>query len=179
VAGDEQGVRAPMIVGVDLSTHRIDLAWMAGGKPQRWHQKLEGKTSIDRIRQIHVRWPTSIVEGDTTEVVLEWPFGRSSNYLMAVVGILTHQAPSWARVSWLKCDALRTAIGARNNKRDAHYRLDQIFTTVNVERFRGRMPDIDMPLLGWDEHELDALVTCLGGTHILEHPMNNPKEPHA
>lgn len=164
-----------MIVGVDLSTHRIDLAWIQPftGRPLRWHQELAGASTLDRIREIDVHWPVErttieglegdFILGETTEIIIEWPFGRSSNYLMAVVGILTHQAPKWARVSWLKTHDLRTAIGAKNTKADAH-RV--------IRHEHGWMP----VLAAWNEHELDALVTCLGGTHILEHPTNT-KEP--
>lgn len=163
-----------MIVGVDLSTHRIDLAWIdpIDARPRRWQQELTGKSSIDRIRQIEIHWPYWPAQGvETTEVVIEWPFGRSSNYLMAVVGILTHQAPTWARVSWLKCSDLRTAIGAKNTKRDAHEAIHMHVCPVH-ERDECILTD-------WDEHELDALVTCLGGTHILEHPTNQEAQPHA
>lgn len=160
-----------MIVGVDLSTHRIDLAWISprDGTPQRWHQELGSRKvdTIDRLRAIEIHWPRyGTPPDDTTEVVIEWPYGRSSNLLMAVVGVITNQAPTWARVSWLKSHDLRAAIGAKNSKPSAE--------TMILTHARGMAWDLE----GWNEHELDALVTCLGGTHILEHPTNT-KEPHS
>lgn len=159
-----------MIVGVDLSTFRIDLAWLdAQGRPQRWHQEL-GTTkedAIDRMRRIAIRWPSSttldgtVIASDVTEVCIEWPWGRGKALppLMAVTGIVTRQAPSWARVSWAKCGDLRRAIGAKDTKADVVRALSDIAAT-DVARW--------LHVLQWNEHELDALVTCVGWTRILE-----------
>lgn len=152
------------IVGVDLSTYRIDLAWLdEHGRPQRWHQELGGPKvdTIDRLRAIEIRWPTSCAlphGADVTEVCIEWPWGRGKALppLMAVTGIVTRQAPRWARVSWAKCQDLRAAIGAKNTKVAAVTALLHM-DDLNID-------ELDQ----WDEHELDALVTCVGWTRILE-----------
>lgn len=156
-----------MIVGVDLSTFRIDLAWLdAQGRPQRWHQDLgtSKEDAIDRMRRIAIRWPSSttldgtVIASDVTEVCVEWPWGRGKALppLMAVTGIVTRQAPSWARVSWAKCGDLRRAIGAKDTKEWAHWTICGIYPRIGLHED------------AWNEHELDALVTCVGWTRILE-----------
>jgi hypothetical protein len=156
-----------MIVGVDLSTYRIDLAWLENGKPQRWHQILgtPKDDTIDRLRRIEIHWPrrprswptpgiTHPQGEDCTEVCIEWPWGRGKALppLMATVGIITRQAPPWARVSWIKAGDLRAAIGARNTKASARYAIGELYPDAMWE---------------FDEHECDALVTCLGWSAIL------------
>lgn len=166
-----------MIVGVDVSSKRIDLAWLEDGRPQRWHQQLDPKAHlIDRLRSIHIQWPmgtisidmpephgtvTTLSEGwDVTDVAIEMPFGQSRKSvgaLMATVGVVTKQTPGWARVAWPSSGELRQAIGAKNTKQDAHLMV------------RGACyPDHLVTVLDWDEHELDALVAAVGWTRILE-----------
>jgi hypothetical protein len=156
-----------VIVGVDVSSRRIDLAWLENGKPQRWHQELGGPKThlIDRLRLIAVRWPPmdALKLIDVTDIAIEMPFGQSRTSigaLMAVVGIITSQAPPWARVAWPSSGELRQALGARNTKDSAHLAIRTHFhhgdTTFHC--------DLD----GWDEHELDALTACIGWTRILQ-----------
>lgn len=160
-----------MIVGVDVSSKRIDLAWLENGKPCRWHQELPKGHLIDRLRAIEIKWPTGPgvrwgryedpqPEWDTEEIAVEMPFGQSRKSvaaLMSVVGIVTRQAPPWARVAWPSSQELRAAIGARNNKTDAH----------NAIRWHMSDGVHQSTVEDWDEHELDALVACLGWTKIL------------
>lgn len=149
-----------MIVGVDVSSRRIDLAWVEDGRPCRWHQELGGPKThlIDRLRSIHMLWPDG--GQGITDVAIEMPFGQSRSSvgaLMAVVGIITLQAPYWARVAWPSSGELRAAIGAPNRKYDAGLRIQ---TLCNL-------PHPSDPN-AWDEHELDALTACIGWTRILE-----------
>lgn len=169
-----------MIVGVDVSSRAIHLAWLENGKPQRWHQELAKGHLIDRLRSIDIRWPRDRetlmpgtedgphiimkrglfdpVQSDVTDVAIEYPFGRGNAIaaLMSTVGVITRQAPPWARVAWPSSQELRAAIGAKNTKDEAHRRL--IYLAVE----RG------WKLVEWDEHELDALTACIGWTRILE-----------
>ena len=154
------------IVGVDLSSKQINLAWLdENGKPQRWHQALEGKHLIDRLRSIQITWPGDAGRGwETTEVAIEKPFSqsrRSTAALSAVVGIVTRQAPPWARVAWPSSGELRAAIGAKNNKADAHEAI-----VYGVGEYPWQVTPYE--LHHWDEHELDALVACIGWQKILE-----------
>lgn len=139
------------VVGVDLSTLRVNTAWMSGTGPKRWHCDLGKGHIIDRVRRVHMVWPATV-----TEIAIEYPFGRSrlgAGSLMAVVGAITKSTPSYARVAWPSSGDLRAALGARNTKDDA------------VRALHEHVNPRDLP--GWDEHELDALVTCLGWTLIL------------
>lgn len=173
------------IVGIDVSSRRVDLAWLEDGHPQRWHQELgDSKTHlIDRLRTIRIQWPDWIPETITrpydgavfpssrvdwapghgmTDIAIEYPYAPQRTAiaaLMATVGIITRQAPTWARVAWPSSGELRAAIGARNNKQDAHTRLWNAYpwTLGDFREIRD----------GWDEHELDALVACIGWTRIL------------
>ena len=155
-----------MIVGVDVSSKRIDLSWLEDGKPQRWHQELAKGHLIDRLRSIRVQWPSTnpTTPGHgVSDVAIEMPFGRSRASvaaLMAVVGIVTKQAPPWARVAWPSAGELRAAIGARNTKASAHERIrNSYFICVHEPHCL---------LSGWNEHELDALVACMGWSAILK-----------
>lgn len=152
-----------MIVGVDVSSRRIDLAWLENGKPCRWHQELAKGHLIDRLRSISIQWPNYMPAGadvwvDVTDIAIEYPFGRGNAIaaLMATVGVITRQAPPWARVAWPSSGELRAAIGAKNTKDSAHFEVRLLFAN----------PELRM-LEGWDEHELDALVACIGWTRIL------------
>lgn len=143
------------VVGIDVSSKRIDLAWLdEQGRPQRWHQLLGKGDLIDRLRTIHIQWPD-----DVTEVCIEYPFTPQRGAiaaLMATVGVITHQAPSYCRVAWVKTADLRDAIGcAKNTKEDAHRTL-----------IRGCDPALAW-LRHWTPDELDALVACLGWATIL------------
>lgn len=160
------------VVGVDLSTLRVDLAWIDDtGHPQRWHQvigdpKARAKKTedvIDSLRRIAIQWPmsTSTDPGGAmvTEVCIEYPRGQNhavTAKLAAVAGVITRQAPRWARVSWIDSRDLRSAIGAKNTKLDAHRAL-----------IRGCDPALAW-LRHWNEHELDALVACVAWTRILD-----------
>jgi hypothetical protein len=161
-----------MIVGIDVSSRRIDLAYLdAQGRPQRWHQELGDPRKvhlIDRLRSIHIQWPAqgyhALPEGgfaadgeDVTDVAIEYPFGRGNAIaaLMATTGIITRQAPPWARVAWPSSGELRAAIGARNTKQAAHEALLPLLLPHYLDT-------------SWDEHELDALTACIGWTKILE-----------
>lgn len=173
-----------MIVGVDVSSYRIDLAWVQDGRPCRWHQELPKKAHlIDRLRSIRVEWPRTRpfdlsqighvnppafaerlkTAHDVTDVAIEYPFGRGNAVaaLMATVGVITRQAPPWARVAWPSSGELRAAIGAKNTKAEAHAFVHA--AVCPIENDMGNCPIGD-----WDEHELDALVACLGWSKILE-----------
>ncbi len=97
---------------------------------------------------------------DVTDIAIEYPFGRGNAIaaLMATVGVITRQAPPWARVAWPSAGELRAAIGARNTKTDAHDALHRMGYQIASPHYAGQ----------WSEHELDALVACLGWTAILE-----------
>ncbi len=154
-----------MIVGVDVSSYRVDLAWLDARPqfrapdrfhPERWHVLLGTSKDhlIDRVRQVRVVWPL-----DVSEVAIEYPPPR--NYattaaLMAVIGAITKSAPAYARVAWPTPGELRRAIGAANGKEAASKRLDEI------AHMKGWNLD------EWDEHERDALVACMGWTVILD-----------
>lgn len=166
-----------MIVGVDVSSRRVDLAWLEDGKPCRWHQELAKGHLIDRLRSIDIHWPivqprdhlpdNALPPGyqrrteDVTDVAVEYPFGRGNAIaaLMATVGVITRQAPPWARVAWPSSGELRTAIGAKNTKDDA---WNQLMHGINWPY------DVYQDINEWDEHECDALVACIGWTRILE-----------
>ena len=144
------------IVGVDISTTQIHTAWIDGtGSPRRWHCTLGKPTTPiqDRVRNIHMQWPPTV-----TEICIEYPFGRSRTGLasmMAVVGAVTKSAPSYCRVAWISSGDLRQAIGAANTKASAHGRIGWLY------------PGSLNGCFDWDEHELDALVACIGWTRIL------------
>lgn len=152
-----------MIVGVDISTHRIDTAWLdADGRPQRWHQDLGKGATIDRLRRIRVDWPGYTNHDgsaeDPHEIVIEEPWGRGKALapLHQVLGIVTRQAPSWARVAHVSSGDLRRAIGAANTKASAHERI--------------KNGCVELPTMWnatWDEHSLDALVACIAWQRIL------------
>lgn len=165
-----------MVVGVDVSSRRIDLAWLDNGRPCRWHQELAKGHLIDRLRSIRIEWPAGPREIDmidyairdtapghgVTDIAIEYPFGRGNAIaaLMATVGVITRQAPPWSRVAWPSSGELRAAIGSKNTKADAHTKL--MF-----------LPDATGGTYGdtcwtWSEHELDALVACIGWTRILD-----------
>lgn len=141
------------IVGVDVSSKQVNLAWMEHGRPQRWHQKLGKGVLIDRLRAIHIQWPQ-----DVAEVCIEYPFTPQRGAiaaLMATVGVITHQAPSYCRVSWVKTADLRDAINAKNTKEHAHSRIKARFAYPP-----GGVHD-------WSPDDLDALVACIGWGRIL------------
>lgn len=146
-----------MIVGVDVSSRRIDLAWIEDGKPQRWHQELSGgrhdDSLIDRLRRIRVQWPY-----DLTHVAIEYPWARGDGIpaLWSTMGVVTRQVPVGIEVGWPEPRELRAAIGAKNTKVDAKRAL---FLIGLAQAWN------DLPR--YDEHELDALVACLGWTAIL------------
>lgn len=162
-----------MVVGVDVSSRRIDLAWLDNGVPKRWHQDLGNGHLIDRLREIRIKWPTSTgylgPHGemgcdspggfDITEVAIEYPFAAQRvaiAALMATVGVITKQAPTWARVAWPSSNELRKAIGAKNTKASAHDALLEAAWVMDWTE----VPD-------YDEHEKDALVAALGWANIL------------
>ena len=147
-----------MIVGVDVSSHQINLAWLENGKPQRWHQELgDAKTPvIDRVRKARIRWHDALAPLEPDEICIEYPYSvnRQTNAtLMAVVGAVTASAPRWARVAWPSSGELRAAIGAKNRKVDAHAALELNY---------------GFDLAGFDEHECDALVAAVGWAAILQ-----------
>lgn len=157
------------VVGVDISTLAVHVAWLEDGKPQRWHVDLGGSKVhvIDRIRAIEIAWPHSMSYDsyDTQDVAIEFPYSvnRDTNAkLMAVLGAVTRQAPPWARVAWPSAGELRFAIGAaKNTKLDAHRALHDLCHVCPHS-------DDHCILLDWNEHELDSLVACIGWTRILE-----------
>ena len=103
-----------------------------------------------------------------TDIAIEMPFTPQRTAiaaLMATVGVITRQAPTWARVAWPSSGELRTAIGAKNTKDSAHAALRRQFELRSVQINDPKQP---WGLAGWDEHELDALVACLGWQKILE-----------
>lgn len=171
---------ALMIVGVDVSSRRIDLAWLEDGKPRRWHQELGGPKThlIDRLRSIRIQWPNDIfiVPGaghGVTDIAIEYPFAVQKPAvaaLMATVGVITRQAPPWARVAWPSAGELRAAIGARNTKAAAHEAIYDLFPGPSVDYdklgYVSRIGNLGQ-LAGWTPDELDALVACLGWSAIL------------
>lgn len=141
------------VVGVDLSTFRVNTAWVMRGCACRWHVDLGTNKVrlIDRVRAVRMQWPL-----DVTEVVIEMPYGpnrQTDKSLMAVVGAITRSVPKQARVSWISSGDLRKSLGAKNSKESAFYVLSKVWPAQQIE--------------GWDEHEMDALVSCLGWTRIL------------
>jgi hypothetical protein len=153
-----------MIVGVDVSSRRIDWAWIEDGKPQRAHLELgTAKTHlIDRVREAHwITWPQG-ADWDTTDVAIEMPFGQSRksvSALMATVGAVTASVPGWARVAWPSSGELRAAIGAKNTKQSAHEMVSEV---AGLHYYVGTETN-----WYWNEHELDALTACIGWTRIL------------
>lgn len=153
-----------MIVGVDVSSRRIDLAWLENGKPQRWHQNLSGgkhdDSLIDRLRRIRIQWPYEV-----DHVAIEYPWARGDGIpaLWSTMGVVTRQVPTGIEVGWPEPRELRAAIGCKANKKDAaHLRIRYEFRDRSDGTARGTFLD------NWDEHELDALVACIGWTRILE-----------
>lgn len=159
------------IVGIDVSSKRVDLAWLENGKPQRWHQQLDEKAHlIDRLRSIRIQWPgvPFTVSGDhmtvnrpgheVTDIAIEYPWARGNGVaaLWSTVGVITRQAPHWARVSWPYSKDLRAAIGSVDIKGQAHLALSLLCVETGWD------------LSDWTPDELDALVTCVGWTRILE-----------
>lgn len=147
-----------MIVGVDVSTFAVHTAWLENGSPRRWHCELGTKNDhvIDRIRSVHMIWPASV-----EEIVIEYPYSvsRETNaHLMAVVGAITKSAPSYCRVTWESSLRLRQAIGAKNTKKDAASAL--VWAAPPLMK---RAAD----LVFWSDHEIDALVACIGWGNIL------------
>lgn len=146
-----------MIVGFDISTRRIDWAWISSvhGCPMCEHRDLgSGKAAlIDRVQNVrYLGLPMNV-----TEACIEYPYSvnRQTNAsLMAVVGAVTARVPSGTRVSWVSSQDLRAAIGAVNTKEAAHDAIRRLYSPhVRLDQ--------------WDEHELDALVAMRGWENIL------------
>jgi hypothetical protein len=158
-----------MVVGVDVSSYRVDLAWLDYHpdlwdgqrlKPERCHFILGTSKDhlIDRVRNVRIVWPL-----DVTEVAIEYPPPR--NYattaaLMAVIGAITKSVPTMARVAWPSVREVRDAIESPYGKADSHERLDEI------ARMKGWNID------EWDEHERDALIACVAWEIILNQQEN-------
>lgn len=144
-----------MIVGFDISTKRIDWAWISKvhGCPMCENRDLGSGELIDRVQRIrYLGLPMEV-----TDAVIEYPYSvnRQTNAsLMAVVGALTNRMPTGTRVAWVASADLRTAIGCANTKAAAHERIRQLYSPhVRLDQ--------------WDEHELDALVAMRGWENIL------------
>lgn len=143
-----------MVVGFDISTRRLDWAWLNPHAPtvpcHRFHELGKGDI-IDRTRNVvNLGLPHLM-----TEACLEYPYSinRQTNAsLMAVLGALTNRIDRMSRVAWMTSGDLRAAIGARNNKADAHERIRDLHPLAS----------------SWDEHALDALVACQAWTTILD-----------
>jgi hypothetical protein len=148
------------VVGIDISSRQINTAWLSpSGHPERWSQDLGKGDLIDRLQRIHIQWPDS-----PSEICIEYPYTPQRGAiaaLMATVGIVTHQAPRYARVSWVKTADLRAAIGCRNTKQAAQ---EMILAHFEYLIGRGR----PAPVLDWTDDDRDALVACIGWTRILE-----------
>lgn len=143
------------VVGVDISSRLVNLAWMSpAGRPQRWSQDLGRGDLIDRLQRIHIEWPES-----PSEICVEYPYTPQRNAiaaLMATVGVVTHQAPRYARVSWVKTADLRAALGCKNTKAAAYEAIQAMTFGVWTHA-----------LMGWSADDIDALVACLGWQRIL------------
>lgn len=139
------------VVGFDISTRRLDWAWVNEYGVPCCHVHDLGKGDIvDRIRRVcNLGLPHSMVEA-----AIEYPYSvnRQTNAsLMAAVGALTCRIDSMARVAWVSSGDLRAAIGANNSKPSAHERIRDLHSGIG----------------DWDEHSLDALVAAAGWTAIL------------
>lgn len=155
-----------MIVGFDISTTRIDWAWISqiDGRPKynTLHLGKPNTPLIDRIRNIRgLGLPL-----DVTDAVIEQPFSinrNSNSSLMAVVGALTCRLDRSITVAWVSPGDLRAAVGAKNTKASAQ----DVVHRLICPQYPGQAPD-RCRLEGWSEHSLDALVACLGWTRILD-----------
>lgn len=140
-----------MIVGFDISTRRIDWAWLNDDEPHRHYHDLAGPHVIDRVRCVR----SLGLPPDMTEACIEYPYSvnRQTNAsLMAIVGALTTRIYPEVRVAWVTSLDLRAACAAAANTKTAAHE---------------RILDLHPLARGWDEHALDALVTCQGWTTIL------------
>lgn len=140
-----------MVVGFDISTRRLDWAWLEQSVPMHRFHELGKNDIIDRVRNVvNLGLPHEM-----TEACLEYPYSinRQTNAsLMAVLGALTNRIDRMSRVAWMSAGDLRAAIGASNSKPAAHERIRDIHPLAS----------------GWDEHALDALVACQAWTTILD-----------
>lgn len=149
-------------IGIDLSSFRIDYAWLDDithpvtitqnlGKPgTRIEDRLRNIDFLEGIREI---WAT---KREISSVIIEKPFGSINiiSPLMAVVGAVTAGIPKEVPVHWVGVSQLRKAIGAKNTKEDAWVKLADV---TNLD-FTG----------DWEEHELDALVCAVAGAILIE-----------
>lgn len=147
-------------IGIDLSSFRIDYAWLDDKEHPVVHHQILGtpKSPIqDRIRNIDfldgVReiWST---KREVSSVIIEKPMGSINivSPLMTVVGAITAGIPKEVPVHWLRCNQLRAGIGAKNSKESAWAAL-------------GLLIPLDPE---WDEHQKDALVCAVGGAILIE-----------
>lgn len=148
-----------MVVGFDISTTRLDWAWImpalgpttAAYPMHRFH--LLGPASSDIVARVQNVVNLGLPY-EMTEAVIEYPYSvnRQTNAsLMAVLGALTTRVDRAARTAWVSSNDLRAAIGAANSKASAHARILELYPGVSQ----------------WNEHALDALVACHGWTTIL------------
>lgn len=147
-------------IGIDLSSFRIDYAWLDDKDHPVVHHQMLGNIRMpiqDRIREIDfldgVReiWST---QRNCSSVIIEKPMGSVNivSPLMAVVGAITAGIPKDVPVHWLRCNQLRAGIGAKNTKESAWESLGQLIP-LDPE---------------WDEHQKDALVCAVGGAILIE-----------
>lgn len=148
-------------IGIDLSSFRIDYAWLDDRKHPVVVSQLLGKPKDkiqDRLRNIDFLEATREIwstKREHSSVIIEKPFGGINivSPLMAVVGAITAGIPKDIPVHWVGVSQLRSAIGAKNSKESA---WEQIALLT------------DSTYLDWDEHEKDALVAAIGGALLIE-----------
>lgn len=155
-------------IGIDLSSFRIDYAWLDDkdhpvvvrqllGSPKHPIQdRIRNIDFLDGVREI---WSTKRY---CSSVIIEKPMGSVNivSPLMAVVGAVTAGIPGDVPVHWLRCNQLRAGIGAKNTKESAWEALEKLIP-MDPE---------------WDEHEKDALVCAVSGAILIEQGVVQSKQ---
>ena len=156
-------------IGIDLSSFRIDYAWLDDrhhpvvvtqilGKPKdRIEDRLRNIDFLEATREI---WST---KREHSSVIIEKPMGRISivSPLMAVVGAITAGIPKDIPVHWVGVSQLRAGMGAKNSKESAWQRVSDL---------------TELDYSEWDEHEKDALVAAIGGALLIEQGLIQSKK---
>lgn len=179
------------ILGIDVSSYRLDAALIRPGVPFEVQRSILGKAEtgkhkrpaidqlIDRARNVYLAiW-------DFTGEMPDWvviedaygPSGRARKALDLVTGAIIACAPHETQVKLLKASQWRSYLGAKNTKASGHAAVWAYLTEVGYNGETGE----DYPLR-WqdkfadlDEHEIDALGVALGWAAHLE---SQSKEDH-
>ena len=147
------------IVGVDISTKRIDVAILAPrAAPVFGTYELDpDHTYLDAAFA-----GAKMLAHEADIVVIEAPYGpnrKTQTALDYVIGAFRSRIPANAAVQFLSASQWRAALGAKNTKADGHRAVRELMRddSIGIDQVAGR-----------DEHELDALGVALAWRKLTE-----------